>query len=77
MLAILLFIFSVATSYKDLNFFNRYVVPVVASLGALYLVYGAYTSDTLMFAYFTLIVAVLGVAGAVLYSSKKTKKAIE
>jgi APA family basic amino acid/polyamine antiporter len=64
--------FSVATKFSDLNVFNRYVVPVVASLGALYLVYGAYTSDTLMFAYFTLIVAVLGVIGALLYRGKKT-----
>lgn len=58
---------------EDLSFVNRYVFPVIASLGALYLVYGAFTSDPKMFLYFSLIViAFLGV-GILLYEKNKVK----
>jgi APA family basic amino acid/polyamine antiporter len=58
----------------DLSFVNRYVFPVVSSLGALYLVYGAFTSDPKMFLYFALIVVVFTTVGLFLYN-KKPKKA--
>ncbi len=58
----------------DLNVINRYVMPVIASLGALYLVYGAFTSDPKMFLYFALIVVIFTAVGLFLYN-KKPKKA--
>lgn len=57
----------------DLNVFNRYVMPVIASLGALYLVYGAFTSDPKMFLYFALIVVVFTAVGLFLYNRKPKK----
>lgn len=61
----------IARKLDDLNVVQRYVVPSVASLGALYLVYGAFTSDAKMFMFFALIVAVLSIVGFLLYGSKE------
>ena len=61
----------ISRKLTDLNVYQRYVVPVVASLGALYLVYGAFTSDEKMFLYFALIVLVVTVVGFLTYGGKK------
>ncbi len=58
---------------EDLSFVNRYVLPVIASLGALYLVYGAFTSDPKMFLFFSLIVLTFLGVGILLYEKKKVK----
>ncbi len=58
---------------EDLSFVNRYVFPVIASLGALYLVYGAFTSDPKMFLYFSLIVIAFLAVGILLYEKNKVK----
>jgi APA family basic amino acid/polyamine antiporter len=64
-------------SFKELNFFKRFVVPVLASLGAIYMIYGAFSSDPLMFLYFSLIVlAFLGV-GLILFERGTVTKNIE
>lgn len=63
----------VSRKLSDLNVFDRYVVPVVASLGALYLVYGAFTSDEKMFLYFALLVVVISAFGVLTYQRKQIK----
>lgn len=55
----------------DLSLFNRYVVPGLATFGALYLIYGAFTSDPKMFMYFCLINIVLLVIGLVTFKTKQ------
>ena len=63
--------FYIVVKMEDLSVFNRYVAPILSSLGALYLVYGAFTSDPKMFLYFSLITFVLLVVGFLLYGNKK------
>ena len=60
----------------DLSFVNRYVFPILASMGALYLIYGAFTSDPKMFLFFSIIVLVFLAIGVVLdfRNSKKIVK---
>ncbi len=69
---IIVYIF-IIRKLTDLNVVNRYVMPVIASLGALYLVYGAFTSDPKMFLYFALIVVVFTAVGLYLYNRKPKK----
>jgi APA family basic amino acid/polyamine antiporter len=64
-------------SFKELNFFKRFVVPVLASLGAIYMIYGAFSSDPLMFLYFSLIVLVFLGVGLLLYEKRTVTKNIE
>lgn len=54
-------------TFKELSFFKRVVVPALATLSALYLIYGAFTSAPLMFVYFAGIVLVIQATGYVLY----------
>jgi len=56
---------------EGINFFSKYVAPIVASLGALYLVYGAFSSDKKMFLYYSVIVAVILLVGYLTYDRKK------
>lgn len=58
---------------KDLHIFNRFVVPVIASIGALYLVYGAFTSDQKMFFYYVVIVAIIMLLGFLTYDQRVKK----
>ncbi|XFA98311.1 APC family permease [Candidatus Izemoplasma sp. B36] len=60
----------------DLSFVNRYVFPILSSIGALYLIYGAFTSDPKMFLFFSIIVVVFLAIGVVLdfRNSKKIVK---
>jgi basic amino acid/polyamine antiporter, APA family len=58
---------------EDLSFVNRYIFPALSTLGALYLVYGAFTSDPKMFLYFSLIVFVFLGVGILLYDKRKVK----
>ena len=64
-------------SFKELNFFKRFVVPVLASLGAIYMIYGAFSSDPLMFLYFSLIVLVFLGVGLFLYERRTVTKNVE
>lgn len=59
-------------SFKELNVFKRYVVPVLATIGALYLIYGAFTSSPIMFLYFSIIVVIFLAVGLVTYERKTT-----
>jgi len=57
-------------NFKELNVFKRFIVPSLASFGALYLVYGAFTSDPRMFLFFSIIVLIFLVIGMLTYESK-------
>lgn len=65
---ILVYVYVVA-KMKHLSFIKRFVVPVVAIGGSLYLVYGAFISDPRMFVYFFCIVFVITFIG---YTSYET-----
>jgi APA family basic amino acid/polyamine antiporter len=54
-------------SMNQLSFINRYIIPLLASAGGLYLIYGAFMSNKLMFLYFFLIVAVIMLVGMLTY----------
>lgn len=69
--AYILVYYDIAKSFKDLSFFNRYIVPLLATLAALYLIYGAFTSDPRMFGFFLLIVGIVLGTGYALYGSPK------
>lgn len=58
-------------SFKELNFFKRYVVPSLATLSALYLIYGAFTSDPRMFGFFLIIVVLILGTGYLFYGKDK------
>lgn len=61
----------VILNVKDVGFISRFVMPVIAILGSLYLIYGAFSSDKVMFGYyFILIIVILGI-GILLYRNKK------
>jgi basic amino acid/polyamine antiporter, APA family len=62
--------FNIVKNFKDLNFFKRFIVPFFATVGALYLVYGAFISDPLMFLFFSIIVIVILSAGLYTYLPK-------
>jgi APA family basic amino acid/polyamine antiporter len=59
---------------NDLNIFNRFIVPVLSTLGALYLVYGAFVSDEKMFLYFALLVLFIILIGFLTYDKKYVNK---
>jgi APA family basic amino acid/polyamine antiporter len=46
---------------------KRFVIPSLAILGALYMIYGAFTSSPVMFFYFSIIVAVILLVGHLTY----------
>lgn len=54
----------------DISMFSRYIVPGLSILGALYLVYGAFTSDGLMFLFFALLVLLISLIGWITYNGK-------
>jgi len=56
--------------FKDLNKFNRFVVPSLAGLGSCYLLYGAFMSDPKMFLYFLIVVSIFLLVGIVLKNPK-------
>jgi APA family basic amino acid/polyamine antiporter len=64
---IIIYVYIMKT-YTDLSFLNRFIVPIIATIGALYLVYGAFTSSPVMFFYFFLIVLGFMVIGYKLYN---------
>ena len=61
-------------NFTELNFFKRYIVPSIATIGALYLIYGAFTSNPKMFLYFGIIVLIFISIGLVTYNSKPLKR---
>ncbi len=65
--------FNIFKNYTELNAFKRYVVPLLATVGALYLIYGAFVSDPIMFIYFSVIVVVILVVGVLTYQPRKVK----
>lgn len=69
--AFILVYFNIFKNFTELGFFKRYIVPIIATIGALYLIYGAFVSAPLMFVYFTLIVIVILIAGILTYSTSK------
>ncbi len=58
---------NIVRNYKDLNVWNRYVVPSLAAFGAGYLIYGAYKSDPKMFFYFSVLVFVFLLSAILTY----------
>lgn len=54
-------------NFNELPTIKRIVVPTLAIIAALYLIYGAFTSAPLMFAYFAIIVIVIQGTGLLLY----------
>ncbi len=58
--------------YTDLHWVNRYVAPIFAGTGSLYLLYGAFMSDPRMFFYFFFIVVVFLLVGILLRKPKAT-----
>lgn len=73
--AYILVYYDIAKTFDDLSLVNRYVVPALATLAALYLIYGAFTSDPRMFGFFLIIVIVILGTGYLLYG-KEDKPAI-
>lgn len=63
-------------SFKELNAFKRYVVPAIATIGALYLIYGAFTSSPIMFLFFSIIVLIFLAVGYLTYEKKALRKPI-
>lgn len=63
--------YNIIKNFTELGFFKRYIVPLLATLGAIYLIYGAFISDPLMFLYFTIIVIAILAVGAVTFKTLK------
>jgi APA family basic amino acid/polyamine antiporter len=63
--------YNIIKNFTELGVFKRYIVPILATIGALYLIYGAFVSDPMMFVYFTLIVLVILFVGALTFNSSK------
>lgn len=63
--------FYIVRNMSELNFVNRFIIPFIATVGAIYLVYGAYMSDQIMFLYFLAMVLVILAVGMVTYEKKK------
>lgn len=63
--------YNIIKNFTELGVFKRYIVPILATIGALYLIYGAFVSDPMMFVYFTLIVLVILFIGALTFNSSK------
>ncbi|MFW6272329.1 MAG: hypothetical protein ACOC2U_00950, partial [bacterium] len=63
-------------NFKELNIFKRFIIPSLASIGALYLVFGALTSDPRMFIFFSIIVTAFLVVGYLTYETKLEKAPI-
>jgi len=74
-LAYILVYIDIFKTFNELSFFKRYIVPSLATLSALYLIYGAFTSDPRMFSFFIIIVVVILSVGYVLY--KDSQKPLE
>lgn len=64
-------------NFTELNFFKRYIVPSIATIGALYLIYGAFTSNPKMFLYFGIIVLIFLGIGLITYDKKDLKSMSE
>ena len=62
---------NILKNFTELNAFKRYVVPVIATIGALYLIYGAFISDPVMFLYFSIIVFVILAVGLLTFNPNK------
>ncbi len=62
-------------NFTELNFFKRYIVPTIATIGALYLIYGAFTSSPIMFLYFGIIVLIFLGIGLFTYEKNPKLKA--
>jgi APA family basic amino acid/polyamine antiporter len=60
--------------FKELNVFKRFVIPSLASIGALYLVFGAFTSDPRMFLFFSIIVTIFLVIGFLTFEKKPVQE---
>jgi len=65
---ITLYIWYIKT-FKDYNIFNRYLVPVLAMCGSLYIIWGAIQKD--MFITFTSVLIIFHVVGILLKGKKK------
>lgn len=58
----------VIKEFKELNIFQRFISPIIASLGSLYIIYGAIRKD--LFIAFTIIVIVIQLTGLKLRGKK-------
>lgn len=66
----------IMVNFKELNIFKRFIVPTLATIGALYLVFGAFTSDPSMFLFFSIIVGLFLLVGFLTYEKKTLAKPI-
>ena len=65
--------YNIIKNFNELGVFKRYIIPILATIGALYLIYGAFISDPMMFVYFTIIVSVILLVGILTFNSSKVK----
>lgn len=63
--------FNIVKNFKDLNTFKRFIVPFLATLGALYLIYGAFISNPIMFVFFSIIVVIILFVGLLTFQTKE------
>lgn len=55
----------------DISILSRFIIPSIAIIGALYLVYGSFMSDPTMFFFFTGIIILLSLIGVYTYNGSK------
>lgn len=72
---VIIYIYIIKT-YKDLNVFKRFVVPIISIIGSSYLIYGAYSSSPLGFIYYLLILFVFFVAALYFYKPRNLNKSV-
>jgi APA family basic amino acid/polyamine antiporter len=70
-LAYILVYIDIFKTFNELSFIKRYIVPTLATISALYLIYGAFTSDPRMFGFFLIIVMVILGVGYFFYKKGK------
>ncbi|HKL60902.1 MAG TPA: APC family permease [Acholeplasma sp.] len=63
--------YNIVKNFTELNLFKRYFVPLLATAGALYLIYGAFVSSPKMFLYFCLMVLPVLLIGSFSYKPKR------
>lgn len=72
---VIIYIYIIKT-YKDLNVFKRFVVPIISIIGSSYLIYGAYSGSPLGFIYYLLILFVFFVAALYFYKPRNLNKSV-
>jgi len=68
----LLVYYHIIKTFKDLGVIRRFIIPTMAAGGSLYLLYGAFMSDPLMFLVFSVIVSIFIIVGLLNFNKKKS-----